>query len=106
MCRKSHGAAFATWASVNPDRFRWTSGVGFVEGYESSPGKERCFCKKCSSPLVITDSGKTTEVVLGTVDGDPGVRPGEHIFVGSKAPWYEIADALPQFEGWPSGMEP
>jgi hypothetical protein len=106
MCRKSHGAAFVTWASVNPDRFRWTSGVEFVEGYESSPGKERCFCKKCGSPLVITDSGKTTEVVLGTVDGDPGVRPGEHIFVGSKAPWYEIADALPQFEGWPSGMEP
>ena len=40
MCRKSHGAAFATWASVNPDQFRWTSGVEFVEGYESSPKKE------------------------------------------------------------------
>jgi len=106
MCRKSHGAAFATWAHVNPGQFRWTSGVEFVARYESSPGKERCFCKKCGSPLGLSDSGKITEVVLGTVDGDPGVRPGEHIFVGSKASWYEIVDALPQYEEWPPGIVP
>jgi hypothetical protein len=34
------------------------------------------------------------------------VRPGEHIFVGSKAPWYEIVGALPQHEEWPPGMAP
>ena len=79
---------------------------GICRGVQIFPGRERCFCKKCGSPLVSTDSGKITEVVLGTVDGDPGVRPCEHIFVGSKAPWYEIADALPQFEEWSSGMEP
>ena len=95
MCRKSNGAAFATWGIINGDQFRWTSGVEFVQGYESSPGRERCFCKKCGSPLVSTHSGAVTEVVVGTVDGDPGVRPGEHIFVGAKAPWYEITDALP-----------
>ncbi len=39
-------------------------------------------------------------MVLGTVDRDPGVRPGERIFVGSKAPWYEIEDAFSQFEEW------
>jgi hypothetical protein len=87
MCSKSHGAAFATWAGVNPEQFRWTSGVEVAERYESSPGKERCFCNKCGSPLVLTDSGEITEVVLGTIDGDPGVRPGEHIFVGFEAPW-------------------
>jgi hypothetical protein len=26
----------------------------------------------------------------------PGVRPALHIFVGSKAPWFDIADDLPQ----------
>ncbi len=106
MCRKSHGAAFATWAFVDPDQFRWSSGVEFVTGYHSSPDRERRFCRKCGSPLVATHGGKVTEVVLGSVDGEPGVRPSEHIFVGSKATWYEIADALPQFEGWPPGMEP
>ncbi|MDX6472014.1 MAG: hypothetical protein QOK22_830, partial [Gaiellaceae bacterium] len=24
----------------------------------------------------------------------------KHIFVGSKAPWFEITDDLPQFEEW------
>ena len=105
-CRKSHGAAFATWATINPDQFRWTSGAEFVQGYSSSSGRERCFCSKCGSSLVAAHSGKVTEVVLGTVDGDPGVRPGEHIFVRSKAPWYEITDTLPQFEEWPPGMKP
>ena len=104
ICRKSHGAAFATWAHVAPDQFRWTSGAEAIAGYESSPGRARCFCSKCGSPLVSTDAGKVTEVVLGTVDGDPGVRPREHIFVRAKAPWYEIADALPQFEEWPPGL--
>lgn len=101
MCRKSHGAAFATWASVKPDQFRWASGAEFVEKYKSSPGAERCFCKKCGSALVATHAGKIAELALGTVDGDPGVRSRAHIFVGSKAPWYEITDGLPQFEEWP-----
>ena len=106
MCRKSHGAAFATWGIIDPDQFRWTSGKEFVQAYESSAGRQRCFCKKCGSPLVSTHYGTVGEVVVGTLDGDPAMRPREHIFVGSKAPWHEIGDALPQFEEWPLGMEP
>lgn len=105
ICRKSHGAAFATWMIINSDQFRWTSGVESVAEYESSPGRERCFCKRCGSPLAASHAGQVTEVVLGTADGDPGVRPREHIFVGSKAPWYEITDSLPQSEEWPPGMD-
>lgn len=106
ICRKSHGAAFATWGIIDPDQFRWTSGEEFVQGYESSPGRQRCFCKKCGSPLVSTHAGAVGEVVVGTLDSNPGTRPRERIFVGSKASWYEIADALPQFQEWPPGMEP
>jgi len=38
------------------------------------------------------------------LDDDPGVRPESHIFVGSKAPWYDITDDLPQFAE--SGLPP
>ncbi len=103
-CRKSHGAAFATWAFIDADQFRWTSGLALVAGYQSSPDRERHFCKNCGAPLVASHGGKITEIVLGSVDGDPGVRPLEHIFVASRAPWYEITDALPQFEEWPPGL--
>ena len=34
----------------------------------------------------------------GTLIDAPTIRPGAHIFVGSKATWFEITDDLPQFE--------
>jgi len=36
-------------------------------------------------------------IQAGALDGDPGIRVTQHIFVASKAPWIEITDALPQF---------
>jgi hypothetical protein len=35
---------------------------------------------------------------MGSLDDEPSIRPTEHIFVGSKAPWFEITDDLPQSE--------
>jgi hypothetical protein len=40
---------------------------------------------------------------LGVLVDDPGIRPSFHVFVGSKAPWFEITDELPQFRGLPEG---
>ena len=37
-------------------------------------------------------------VALGSLVDTPTVRPTEHIFVGSKAPWFEITDELPRFD--------
>jgi hypothetical protein len=106
ICRKAHGAAFATWAIVEPERFQWTAGAGLVQEYESSPDRKRCFCRTCGTPLAASHGGRISEVVLATIDGDPLVRPREHIFVASQARWYEIADDLPQFPEWPPGIGP
>ena len=35
---------------------------------------------------------------------EPTIRPTGHIFVGSKAPWYEIPDDLPQHAEYPPGV--
>jgi hypothetical protein len=40
-------------------------------------------------------------VALGSLKDAPSLRPQNHMFVGSKAPWYEILDDLPQFDGYP-----
>ena len=100
MCRKAHGAAFSTNSVVPADAFTITSGAGLVSEYQSSPNRRKCFCSHCGSQLFIRrlDRPETIVVTLGTIDGDPQVRPGRHVFVGSKAPWYDIADALPQLE--------
>jgi hypothetical protein len=30
------------------------------------------------------------------------LQPTSHIFVGSKAPWFDITDDLPQYEEYPT----
>ncbi len=101
MCRRQHGAAFATYAGFNPGDFIWIAGEDLIKVYETSLGGGWCFCSECGSTLAGTDKGKITTVTLGTVEGDPGIKPESHIFVGSKAQWHEINDDLPQFEERP-----
>ncbi len=101
MCRRQHGAAFATYAKFNPDDFKWISGEHLVKVYEPLLGDGWCFCSECGSSLAAADKGKIASVTLGTIEGDPGIKPESHIFIGSKAPWHEINDNLPQFEELP-----
>jgi len=42
--------------------------------------------------------GQYVHVAMGSLIDPPSIRPDHHIFVGSKAPWYEITDDLPQFQ--------
>ena len=98
MCRKAHGAAFGTYAQVDRAVLRFTSGAELVRRYRSSPPIHRSFCSTCGSNLSFEYEGMPDALWLcaGTLDDDPGIRPSAHVFVGSKAPWYEITDALPQ----------
>ncbi len=107
MCRKAHGAAFSTNALVATEALVVTSGVEFISKYQSSTNRKKCFCSKCGSQLFIRrlDKPAFTVVTLGTIDDDPQVRPERHVFVASKAPWHDIADALPRFKIYP-GFEP
>ncbi len=101
MCRRQHGAAFATYAEFNPVEFKWTAGKNFVKTFETKGGGGWCFCSECGSSLAGTEDGRIMTITLGTVEGDPGVEPALHIFVGSRARWHEITDDLPQFEERP-----
>ena len=106
MCRKHHGAAFGSYASVSRADFAFVTGATLVGRYASSSGVERGFCTRCGSTLFwdeIENRG-SFGVALGTLDGDPGVRPSLHIFVGSKALWYEIDDSLPKHQTSPRAV--
>ena len=101
MCRKHHGAAFATMARVASEGFRWTAGEEAIVRYESSPGFHRSFCGTCGSSLPERSPSGGWFVPAGLFIGDPGVRPVVHIFRASKAPWHAITDELPSFDDWP-----
>ena len=56
-------------------------------------------CRTCGSLLFsVVRAGEYVHLAMGSLVDAPSTRPSEHIFVGSKAPWFEITDDLPQFE--------
>jgi hypothetical protein len=103
MCRKAHGAAFRSRASVNATDFKWVQGEELVTYFESSLGNHRGFCRVCGSPLLsrFDQNPFVFGLPLGALDDDPKVKPMLHVFVGSKAPWHDITDNLPQFRELP-----
>jgi hypothetical protein len=101
MCRKFHGAAYATIAGVFRSKFRWVEGEDALKGYTAENGTTRTFCSHCGSSLTFSSPRAPEEVVeiaLGTVDGDIPVEPNAHIFVGSAANWTMLGDDVPQYE--------
>jgi hypothetical protein len=54
-------------------------------------------CGVCGSLLYsVVREGGWVHVAMGSLADDPTIRPSEHIYVGSKARWFEITDELPQ----------
>lgn len=98
-CRKIGGSAFASNLFVPLDAIRYTQGEGLLQSYKL-PDAERfthVFCKACGSSLPFRNQARGVVVVpMGSLDDDPEHPPEAHIFVGSKAPWFTIKDALPQ----------
>ena len=106
-CRKLTGAAFASYAHVEAEKFRFVAGEDMTDAYESAPGSFRQRCKACGcltpgrAPYL-----KTVSVPAGLLDDDPVARPRLHVFTSSRAPWWTIADDLPQYDKWVPGHEP
>ena len=101
MCRKAHGAAFGSFLHATSEGFRWNAGEHLIERYQSSAGNVRAFCRVCGSSMPVLEDGNHVNIPAGTLDDDPGVRPIVNIFAGSKAPWFDIEDSLPQFNEFP-----
>ncbi|MBE9397896.1 GFA family protein [Pontibacterium sp. N1Y112] len=95
-CRKAHGSAFSSVVAVADEDFV-LKGEEWLNQYESSPGKQRYFCRCCGTQIYAKREG-TAHVILrlGSLDDDPKVNEKNHIWVSQKAPWYQINSELPQ----------
>jgi hypothetical protein len=101
-CRRATGAAAKPFAGIKSDWFRFVSGGDRVMRYGGGANHD-AHCEQCGSLLYSrVRGGAYLHVTLGTLIDPPSIRPAAHIFVGSKAPWDEICDDLPQFDGFPS----
>jgi hypothetical protein len=101
-CRRWHGSAFRTRASIETSQFKIVKGSELLSSFKSSQNVTKHFCRECGSPIHSTylDSPEVIGIPLGALEGVES-SPEAHIFVESKASWYEIADDLPQYLNWP-----
>ena len=80
MCRKHHGAAFATFVSVPHGAFQWVSGQEAVSTFQSSAYGKRSFCSACGTvtPTVDEEIG-VVFCPAANLDGDFGIKqPATH----------------------------
>ena len=102
VCRKHHGTLFATLVAGPLATFHWRGGTEKISTWQSSQKGKRSFCSVCGSKVPGVDhDSKQVFMPAGALEGELGIRPQMHLFVGSKAPWRQIHDALPQHERYP-----
>jgi hypothetical protein len=101
LCRRVTGSAFKALAGIEAERLALVRGGDEVQTLGES-GWYNVNCRHCGSLLyAVVRDGKFVHVTMGTLADIPTIRPTMHIFVGSKAPWHEITDDLPQYEAFP-----
>ena len=97
-CRRTTGSAFKPFAGIERDKLSITRGADTLLNYGGEHAHD-AHCKVCGSLLFsVVRDGLFVHVTMGTLLDDPSIRPAEHIFVGSKAPWFTINDDLPQYD--------
>ena len=103
QCRRLHGAAYVSFGGVSRKDFSYISGQSDIASYASSNTHDRIFCKNCGSNIMVELDTEPDDLYLamGTIDGNPKLPTGYHIFVGSKAPWHTIDDQLAQHDEFP-----
>jgi hypothetical protein len=96
-CRKANGSAFHSGSVCRTSKFRWISGRDEIRRFATASGYTTQFCPTCGSPVPSEPTAEGYVVLpTGALDQDPGTRPIRHIWVASKAPWFEIAGDVPQ----------
>ena len=97
-CRAATGSAFKPFAGIEREKLSITAGIDEIAVFgEDDLNDTRCGA--CGSFLFsVVRDGAFVHVAMGSLIDAPTIRPTGHIFVGSKAAWFEITDDLPQFD--------
>lgn len=98
FCQKDTGTAHAANLFSSKAKMRWLSGKDKVKTFNLPSTKHvKSFCSVCGSALPSEQmNGKLLVVPAGSLDTDISIRPNAHIFLSSKATWYEKLDEIPK----------
>jgi hypothetical protein len=104
LCRRSRAAAFGSTLLVPRERFAWRSGAERVRSYALPAPRQYGseFCGDCGSPAPSAAPGSPVAMLpAGAIDTPLPRLPAVHLYVASKAPWYEISAAGERFDELP-----
>ena len=97
-CRAATGSAFKAFAGIEREKLEIIEGQDSIAVFGAEAANDTR-CGVCGSFLYsVVRNGAFVHVAMGSLVDAPTIRPTEHIFVGSKAAWFEITDDLPQFD--------
>jgi hypothetical protein len=103
-CRRRTGSAFSAFAGIGSDQLEVIAGSDQLLKVGDEAQACTFFCRRCHCPLYHLFAPRNLiHVALGALSDAPSKKPDQHIFVGSKAPWFEITDTLPQWPELPEG---
>jgi hypothetical protein len=93
MCRKAHGAAFASYGSVPVQDLVFTQGQHNLRSFTSSPGVTRRFCQHCGASLSWHSQhhaeGAWISVALATLDSEFVPHKQRHVHREAGLGWVD-----------------
>jgi hypothetical protein len=99
-CQRRTGTGASANGRPEPGSFRVTHGDDRLRAWKPETGFEKWFCGDCGSALFSRDPDDPDNVGvrLGTLDGEPDIRPSYRQFVNYAAVWEPIPDdGLPRY---------
>jgi hypothetical protein len=93
-CQRRTGTGSSANGRVPREGFRMLQGAERLRAFAPPTGVPKLFCVSCGSALFSGDpfSDREVAVRLGTLDGDPGIRPQYRQFTDNAAVWEPIPD--------------
>jgi len=105
-CRKSSGTGHATNIVLPPAQFRWLQGEDALIRYDLPTAKSfaKWFCSHCGCPLPRPSRASGMMIIpAGSLDQEPPLPAGDHIFWDSRASWSCESQGMPTHAEYPPG---
>ena len=94
LCQRAHGAPVVTWVGFAAENVHIDDPQSRLQWYESTPGAERGFCRRCGTTLFFRSQRWAGElhIVRSNFDGPVDREPQVHVHYDSRAAWLQIGE--------------
>lgn len=101
QCRKQTGALVMYAHTVPIESVTYTTSTSDLAIYRASAAAQRGFCRACGSTLFWQPEGRTTSILVGTMDKDDLKRWGRLLVGSGRHLWVEdaVEGVTDQLEG-------